>query len=62
MSCVCRRNVTNVLGGEDMHFNYFHRWFDVIFVVTAWTTIGVGFIQKQLSQDTHAHLVDVKMQ
>ncbi|XP_031634812.1 Golgi pH regulator [Contarinia nasturtii] len=31
--------ITEVLGG--LHFNFYHRWFDVIFLVSALSTIGI---------------------
>lgn len=34
--------ITEVLGG--LHFNFYHRWFDVIFLVSAVTTILVLYI------------------
>lgn len=39
--------ITQVLGS--LHFNFYHRWFDVIFLVSALTTIVVLYIsQKKL--------------
>lgn len=34
--------ITEVLGG--LHFNFYHRWFDVIFLVSALSTIGILYL------------------
>lgn len=34
--------ITEILGG--LHFNFYHRWFDVIFLMSAVTTILVLYI------------------
>ena len=39
--------ITEVLG--DIHFNFYHRWFDVIFLVSAVVTIGVLYVTHQTS-------------
>lgn len=37
--------ITEMLGG--LHFNFYHRWFDVIFLVSAVTTIVVLYIANK---------------
>uniref|UniRef100_A0A8D8ALQ4 Golgi pH regulator n=2 Tax=Culex pipiens TaxID=7175 RepID=A0A8D8ALQ4_CULPI len=37
-----RTIITEVLGG--LHFNFYHRWFDVIFLVSALTTIVILYL------------------
>lgn len=34
--------ITEVLSG--LHFNFYHRWFDVIFLVSALSTIGILYL------------------
>jgi hypothetical protein len=34
--------ITEVLDG--LHFNFYHRWFDVIFLISALVTIGILYI------------------
>lgn len=34
--------ITEVLGG--LHFNFYHRWFDVIFLVSALSTIAILYL------------------
>jgi len=41
--------ITEVLG--DIHFNFYHRWFDVIFLVSATTTMAVLYVSHQTSPD-----------
>ncbi|XP_055902676.1 Golgi pH regulator [Eupeodes corollae] len=44
--------ITEVLGS--LHFNFYHRWFDVIFLVSALTTIVVLYIsQKPWNHDSN---------
>lgn len=37
--------ITEVLG--NLHFNFYHRWFDVIFLVSALTTIIVLYLSRK---------------
>lgn len=37
--------ITEVLG--NLHFNFYHRWFDVIFLVSALTTIVVLYLSQK---------------
>lgn len=37
--------ITEVLG--NLHFNFYHRWFDVIFLVSALTTICVLYLSRK---------------
>ncbi|KAL5268091.1 hypothetical protein ACHWQZ_G002071 [Mnemiopsis leidyi] len=39
--------ITEVLG--NIHFNFYHRWFDVIFLVSAVCTMGVLYVTHQTS-------------
>lgn len=45
--------ITEVLGG--LHFNFYHRWFDVIFLVSAITTIVVLYL---LHKPPHSDTMD----
>lgn len=45
--------ITEVLGG--LHFNFYHRWFDVIFLVSAITTIVVLYL---LHKPPHSDAMD----
>lgn len=46
-----RNTITEVLG--DLQFNFYHRWFDVIFLISALSSIAILYIShKQVS----AHL------
>lgn len=44
--------ITEVLGG--LHFNFYHRWFDVIFLVSALTTIGVIYLLHKSPNNENA--------
>lgn len=37
--------ITEVLG--NLHFNFYHRWFDVIFLVSALSTIVVLYLSQK---------------
>lgn len=42
--------ITEVLSG--LHFNFYHRWFDVLFLISALSTIGVFYLlHKPISDD-----------
>lgn len=44
--------ITEVLG--NLHFNFYHRWFDVIFLVSALTTIVVLYLlQKPIQTENN---------
>ncbi|KAH8355160.1 hypothetical protein KR093_007045, partial [Drosophila rubida] len=48
--------ITEVLG--NLHFNFYHRWFDVIFLVSALTTIIVLYLSRKpvrVETDTDLH-------
>lgn len=34
----------------DIDFNFYYRWFDVIFLATSWATIGIGLVQIKLNR------------
>ena len=34
----------------DIDFNFYYRWFDVIFLATAWSTIAIGLVQIRLNR------------
>ena len=42
------RTQRKILG--DIDFNFYYRWFDVIFLMTAWATIGIGLVQIRLNK------------
>lgn len=43
--------ITEVLGG--LHFNFYHRWFDVIFLVSALSTIGILYLLHKPHSTDH---------
>ncbi|KAL5499800.1 hypothetical protein EMCRGX_G011260 [Ephydatia muelleri] len=49
-----RSIITKVLG--DLEFSFYHRWFDVIFLVSALSSIGILYLAHHLSSDKRTHL------
>lgn len=41
--------ITEVLSG--LHFNFYHRWFDVLFLISALSTIGVFYLLHKPTDD-----------
>ena len=50
---VPRLIITEVLG--DLQFNFYHRWFDVIFLVSALSSIGFLYIAHNQSPEKSLH-------
>ena len=53
MPVTYRKAITRVIG--DVEFNFFHRWGDFIFVVTAASTIVVFVLVRQAKSLTTTH-------
>ncbi len=51
-----RKAITAVIG--DIEFNFFHRWSDFIFVVSALLTIVVFFVLRKVKGSGREHTVD----
>ena len=46
----CRAVITDALGGE-LEFEFFHRWFNTLFLVSALLTILLFYVQHRQSRD-----------
>lgn len=45
-----RQIISQVLG--DLQFNFYHRWFDCIFLLSALFSIGIHYLQYRSSQQS----------
>jgi hypothetical protein len=49
-----RRTISQVLGAE-LHFSFYHRWFDVIFLVSALLSIGFLYLARMQTTEKQLH-------